>query len=78
MHILDHIQEWSRQKWWIKANIPPEFLLEWFLKLLFPYIAKDFSTSGVLKEEHDILWDQQIDLIYAQSCLLYEIILSTP
>ena len=27
MHILDHIQEWRRQKWLIKAFIPPEFFL---------------------------------------------------
>ena len=50
-HILDHIQEWSRQKWLIKAFIPPEFLLELFLKLLLPYIAKDVSTSRVQNKE---------------------------
>ena len=54
-HILDHIQEWRRWKWLIKDFIPPEFLLEWFLKYLLPYIAKDVSTSGVQNEEHDIL-----------------------
>ena len=26
-HISDHIQEWRRRKWLIKAFIPPEFLL---------------------------------------------------
>ena len=45
-HILDHIQEWHRRKWLIKAFISPKFILEWFLKLLLPYIAKDVSTSG--------------------------------
>ena len=45
-HILDHIQEWHRRKWLIKAFIPPKFILEWFLKLLLPYIEKDVSTSG--------------------------------
>ena len=47
-HISDHTQEWHRWKRLIKANIPPKFLLEWFLKLLFPYISKDVSTSGVM------------------------------
>ena len=36
IHILDHIQEWNRLKRMIKAFIPPEFLLEWFLKSLLP------------------------------------------
>ena len=40
-HVSDHIQEWRRWKRLIKAFIPPEFLLEWFLKSLLPYIAKD-------------------------------------
>ena len=44
-HISDHIQEWCRRKRLIKAFIPPEFLLKWFLKSLLPYIAKDVSTS---------------------------------
>ena len=49
-HILDHIQEWRRWKRLIKATIPPEFLLEWFLKSLLPYISKEFSTLGVTNE----------------------------
>ena len=53
-HISDHIQEWCRQKRLIKAFIPTEFLLEWFLKSLLPYIAKDVSTSGVQNEEQAI------------------------
>ena len=51
----------------IKANIPPEFLLEWFLKSLFSYISKDVSTSGVATEEEAILRDQQLNLIYVHS-----------
>ena len=35
-HISDHIQEWCRWKWLIKAFIPQKFLLEWFLKSLLP------------------------------------------
>ena len=62
----------------IKAFIPPEFLLEWFLKLLLPYIGKDVSTSGVQNEEQAIFRVQELDLIYAQSRILYEIIPNAP
>ena len=68
-HISDHIQEWRRQKRLIKYFISLEFLLEWFLKSLLPYIAKDVSTSGVQNEEHVIFRAQELDLIYAQSGL---------
>ena len=74
MHISNHIQEWHRQKRLIKAFIPSEFLIEWFLKSLLPYIAKDVSTSGVQNEEQAIFRVQELDLIYAQFSLLYEII----
>ena len=57
-----------------KAFIPPEFLLEWFLKSLLPYIAKDVSTSGVQNKQQAIFRAQEFDLIYAQSGFLYEII----
>ena len=77
-HILDHIQEWKRQKRLIKATIPLEFLLEWFLKSLLPYISKDVSTSRVTNEEEAILRAQQLDLIYTQSWILYEIIPEAP
>ena len=77
-HISDHIQEWRRRKSLIKATIPPEFLLEWFLKSLFPYISKDVSTSGVTNEEEAILRAQQLDLIYSQFGILYEIIPEAP
>ena len=53
----------------------PEFLLEWFLKLLLPYIVKDVSTSRVQNEEQAIFRVHELDLIYDQSRLLYEIIL---
>ena len=46
-HISDHIQDWQRWKRLIKAYIPPEFLLERFLKSFLPYITKDVSTSRV-------------------------------
>ena len=53
-HISDHIQEWHRRKRLINTFIPPEFLLEWFLNYLFPYIAKDVSTFGVQNKEQAI------------------------
>ena len=77
MHISDHIQEWCRRKRLIKSSIPSEFLLEWFLKSLLPYIAKDVSTSRVQNEEQVIFRAHELDLIYAQSELLYEIIPNT-
>jgi hypothetical protein len=77
-HISDHIQEWHRQKRLIKYYIPPKFLLEWFLKPLLPYILKDVSTSGVTYEEDAIFKSHLLDLIYAQSRMLYEIILDAP
>ena len=64
-HISDHIQEWHRHKRMIKAFIPPEFLLEWFLKSLLPYIMKDVSTSRVQNEDQAIFRAQDLDLIYA-------------
>ena len=77
-HISDHIQEWRRQKSLIKATIPPEFLLEWFLKSLLPYISKDISTLGVTNEEEAIIRAQQLDFIYSQFGILYEVILEAP
>ena len=77
-HIADHIQEWRRWKRLIRDFIPPEFLLEWFLKSLLPYIVKDVSTSEVQNEEQVIFRVQELDLIYAQSGLLYEIIPNAP
>ena len=61
-----------------RALLKPLFLLssllEWFLKSLLPYISKDVSTSGVTNEEESILSAQQLDLIYSQFGILYEII----
>jgi hypothetical protein len=77
-HISDHIQEWRRRKSLIKAMVPPEFLLEWFLKSLLPYISKDVATSGVFSEEQAIFQVQQLELIYSQSGMLYEIMSNAP
>jgi hypothetical protein len=77
-HISDHIREWRRWKSLIKATVPPEFLLEWFLKSLLPYIYKDVMTSGVFMEEQVIFRVQQLELIYSQLGMLYEIITDIP
>jgi hypothetical protein len=49
-------------------------MLEWFLKSLLPYISKDVYTYGVTSKEEAIFKAQQLDLIYAQSGMLREII----
>jgi len=73
-HISDHIHEWRRCRQLIKAAIPGEFVVDWFLKSLLPAIAKDVAMSGAITEEELILRAQQLDLIYAQSGTLYELI----
>ena len=73
-HISDHIHEWRRRRRLIKAAIPGEFVADWFLKSLLPAIAKDVAMSGAITEEELILRAQQLDLIYAQSGTLYELI----
>jgi hypothetical protein len=77
-HISDHIQEWRRRKSLIKVPVPPTFMLEWFLKSLVPQISKDVATSGVFSEEDAIMRAQQLELIYSQSGLMYEIFLDAP
>jgi hypothetical protein len=73
-HISDHIQEWHIWKRLMKSYIPLDFLLEWFLNSLLPYISNDVSTSRVTYEEEVIFKSQQLYLIYAHSGMLYEII----
>ena len=68
-----HIHEWRRWKRLIKTCIPPDFLLEWFLKSLQTHILKDFSTFEVTSEEEAILKSQHLYLIYTQFGMLYEI-----
>ena len=40
---------------------------------MLPYISKDVSTSRVMNEEEAILRAQQLDLIYSQAGILYEV-----
>jgi hypothetical protein len=77
-HISDHIREWRRQKSLIKVPVPPAFLLEWFLKYFVPQLSKDIATSEVFSEEDSIMRDQQFELIYSQSGLLYNIFPDVP
>jgi hypothetical protein len=64
-HISDHIQEWRCWKSLIKVQVPPAFLLEWFLKSLVLQLSKDIATSGVFSEEDAIMRAQQFELIYS-------------
>jgi hypothetical protein len=49
-----------------------------FLKSFNTPISKDVATSGVFSEEEAIFRAQQFDLIYAQSGMLYHLLLDTP
>jgi hypothetical protein len=62
----------------IKTPIPTTFLLEWFLKSLHAPILKDVSTYGVTTKEEAIFRAQLLDLIYAQSGMLYHLLLEAP
>jgi hypothetical protein len=77
-HISDHIREWRHWKSLIKVLVPPAFLLEWFLKSLVPQLSKEVATLGVFSEEDTIMRDQQFELIYSQSSLLYNILSDVP
>ena len=57
--------------------VPPNFLLEWFLKSLLTYISKDIATSGVFSEEKVIFHVQQLELIYSQLGMLCDIMSNT-
>jgi hypothetical protein len=59
----------------IKTPIPLTFLLEWFLKSLHPPISKAVATSRVTTEEEAIFRAHHLDLIYAQSGMLYHLLL---
>jgi hypothetical protein len=60
------------------VKVPPTFFLEWFLKSLVPCVSKDITTSRVFSEEEAIMRAQQLELIYSQSGMLYEILPDAP
>jgi hypothetical protein len=45
---------------------------------LVPHLSKDITTSGVFSEEYATMRGQQLEIIYSQSGLLYEILLDAP
>ena len=50
-HIYDHIHEWRRHRRLIKVEIPYQFLVDWFLKSLFPTLSKYVAMSRSMTEE---------------------------
>ena len=50
-HISNHRHEWRRRQRLIKEEIPDQFLVDWFVKSLFPTLAKDVTMSGAMTEE---------------------------
>jgi hypothetical protein len=60
------------------VKVPPTFFLEWFLNSLVPCVSKDVATSRVFSEEEAIMRAQQLELIYSQSGMLYEILPDAP
>ena len=77
-HISDHIHEWKRQRRLVKAPILDALLADWFTKSLLPKISCDVAMSGAVTEEDIIRHAQHLDLIYSQSCTLYDIIPQAP
>jgi hypothetical protein len=74
VHISDHIREWCHCKRLIKVKVSPAFLLEWFLKSLVSCVSKDVANSIVFYEEEAIMRDQQLELIYSLSDMIYDIL----
>lgn len=62
----------------IKVEIQGWFLIDWLLKSLGPEICKDATMMGARIEQEVILRTQQLDLIYSQSRMLYNILPNAP
>jgi hypothetical protein len=77
-HISNHIHEWRRRRQLIKVPLPDQMLVEWFTKSLIGPIARDVSMGGVVTEEKDISHAQYLDLVYSQTCTLYDLIPDAP
>ena len=50
------------------------FSIEWFLKSLYPYIAKYVTLFEVTTIEQDIFKAQKLDLVYFQCWMWYDIL----
>jgi hypothetical protein len=77
-HISDHIHEWRRRICLIKVPLPNQLLVEWFTKSLIGPIARDVSMGGVVTKEQEIICAQYLDLVYSQTCTLYDLIPNAP
>jgi len=77
-HISDHIHEWIHRRRMIKVDILDQFLVDLFVKSLLPYIVKYVALFGVTTEEEAIIRAQQLDLVYSQSRVLYDILPNAP
>ena len=60
-HISNHMHEWRRHRRLIKVEILDQFLIDWFVKSLFPTLSKDVAISGAMIEEKLIQSSQQTD-----------------
>ena len=63
-----------RRRRLIKAPIPDQLLADWFTKSLLPPIARDVAMGGVVTKQQAISHAQYLDLVYSQSCTLYDLI----
>jgi hypothetical protein len=64
-HISNHIHEWRKRRWLIKAPIPDQLLIDWFTKLLLPPIVCDVSVGNVVTEEQFVIRVKYLDLVYS-------------
>lgn len=77
-HMSDHIHEWWICRYICKINVEPKFLLDWFLKSLFPPISKDVAMGMPQTKDETIFKAQTFELIYAQSYHLYTMLPHAP
>ena len=62
----------------VKTYVPDQLLAEWFIKSLLPTITEDVAKGLVVTEEQVIARAQYLDLVYTQSCMLYDKIPDAP
>ena len=60
-HISDHIHEWRRCRWLVKALTLDALLVDWFTKSLLSKISCDVAMSGAVTEEGVIRCAQHPD-----------------
>jgi hypothetical protein len=74
-HITDHIHEWCRKHSLCKAEATKQQCLNWFLKSLVSFLAKDVAATFPQSKEESISKAQQFERIYSQSGYLYMVLL---